>query len=168
MNLNKAIIAGRLTQDPQSRNLPSGQSVVSFSIATNRIWVDQSGNKQEATDFHNIVTFGKLADICSRYLTKGQLILIEGRIQTRSWEDQNGVKRQRTEIIANNMQMGPRSASSTNGQPAKPFSQDNSTSQDEIPVIESEEPISQENNEPDSQEDKSKNAEKVDINDIPF
>jgi len=93
MNFNKAIIAGRLTRDPESRAMPSGQNVVSLSIATNRVWKDSSGNKQEAVEYHNASAFGKLADICSQYLSKGQLILIEGRIQTRSWEDQSGIKK---------------------------------------------------------------------------
>ena len=144
MNFNKAVVVGRLTSDPEVRTLPSGQSVVSFGLATNRIWVDQNGNRQEATEFHNIVAFGKLADICSRYLTKGRLALVEGRIQTRSWQDRDGNKRYRTEIVADNMQMGPRvdlagadntkSFSPSQSEPATP-------SQEEIPVIEAEEPI---------------------------
>ena len=95
MNLNKAIIVGRLTRDPEVRALPSGQSVASFGMATNRVWNNPNGEKQEFVEFHNIVTFGKLADICSRYLNKGRLVLIEGRIQTRSWQDQDGNKRYR-------------------------------------------------------------------------
>jgi len=111
MNLNKALILGRLTRDPEQRSLPSGKEVSNFGIATNRVWTDrESGEKKEQTEFHNVVAFGKLAEICNQYLNKGQLILIEGRIQTRSWEDQSGNKRSRTEIIAENMQMGPRSS----------------------------------------------------------
>jgi single-strand DNA-binding protein len=109
MNLNKAFILGRLTRDPEQRTMPSGKSISSFGVATNRIWTNQeSGEKQEQVEFHNIVAFGKRADICNQYLTKGQLVLIEGRIQTRSWEDQSGNKRSRTDIIVDNMQMGPR------------------------------------------------------------
>lgn len=109
MNLNKVFLLGRLTRDPEQRTMPSGRPVSNFGIATNRIWTDQeSKEKQEHTEFHNIVAFGKLADICNQYLTKGQLILIEGRIQTRSWQDQDGNKKNRTEIIAENMQMGPK------------------------------------------------------------
>ena len=99
MNFNKAIIAGRLTRDPESRAMPSGQNVVSLAIATNRVWKDQSGNKQEAVEYHNVSAFGKLADICSQYLSKGQLILIEGRIQTRSWEDQSGIKNTKQKLL---------------------------------------------------------------------
>lgn len=131
MNFNKAIIVGNLTRDPEARTLPSGQPVVSFSIATNRVWNDANGNKQEAAEFHNIVAFGKLADICSKYLSKGRLVLIEGRIQTRSWQDQQtNIKKYRTEIIAENMQMGPRSAADSAPQAAP--------RQDDIPVIEAE------------------------------
>ena len=110
MNLNKAFVLGRLTNDPETRALPSGQPVANFSIATNRVWTDQGGSKQEAAEFHNIVVFGKLADVASRYLTKGALVLIEGRIQTRSWEDQSGTRKYRTEIIAEGLQLGPRAA----------------------------------------------------------
>ena len=108
MNLNKALIIGNLTRDPEARALPSGQSVVSFGVATNRVWKDASGEKKQATEFHNVVAFGKLADICSQYLTKGKMVYIEGRIQTRTWQGADGQKRSRTEIVAENMQMGPR------------------------------------------------------------
>ncbi len=138
MNFNKAIILGNLTRDPESRTLPSGQPVVNFSIATNRVYKDQAGNKQQNTEFHNIVAFGKLADICSRYLTKGQIVLIEGRIQTRSWQGTDGVKKYRTEIIAENMQMGPR-AGERGQAPATSQTAPAQTSQEEIPVIDSEE-----------------------------
>ena len=86
MNFNKAIIAGNLTRDPEIRSLPSGQQVANFGVASNRYYTDQQGNKQEKAEFHNVVAFGKLADICSKYLKKGMLILVEGRIQTSNWE----------------------------------------------------------------------------------
>jgi len=152
MNFNKAIILGNLTRDPDSRTLPSGQPVVNFSIATNRIYTDQSGNKQQNVEFHNVVAFGKLADICSRYLTKGKMVLIEGRIQTRSWQDQSGNKRYRTEIVAENMQMGPRGGDSGAATPSPQPS-----SQDEIPIIETEELPSTE-----------EEGEGVNVKDIPF
>jgi len=163
MNFNKAIVVGRLTRDPESRTLPSGQSVSSFGLATNRVWTDQSGNKQEAAEFHNIVAFGKLADICSNYLSKGRLVLIEGRIQTRSWEGQDGNKRYRTEIVVDNMQMGPRSGSSEAPPAQEAPMQDQDPDQKsvgEIPVIEAEEPI-----DPAGQGEK---KEEVDVKDIPF
>jgi len=108
MNLNKAFILGNLTRDPEIRTTPSGQSVVNFTVATNRIWNDNEGQKQQKTEFHNIVAWGKLAEICGQYLTKGRLVFIEGRLETRTWQDQNGNKHYKTEIIAENMQMGPK------------------------------------------------------------
>jgi single-strand DNA-binding protein len=175
MNFNKAVIVGRLTRDPESRALPSGQSVTSFSIATNRIWQDQGGNKQEATEYHNVAAFGKLAEICSRYLTKGRLVLVEGRIQTRSWQDQDGNKRYRTEIIADNMQMGPRTetaGSQSESSPEQNSEQMRKTdlSQEEIPVIEAEEPIKQEQENQENAEDQKEPEKKegVNVNDIPF
>jgi single-strand DNA-binding protein len=108
MNVNKAIIAGNLTRDPEVRTTPSGQLVASFGVATNRIWVDKNGEKQKQTEFHNVVVWGKLAEVCQKYLTKGRLVYIEGRLQTRTWQDQAGNKKSRTEIVAEKIQMGPR------------------------------------------------------------
>jgi single-strand DNA-binding protein len=139
MNFNKAVILGNMTRDPEARTLPSGQPVVNFSVATNRIYKDQSGNKQQQAEFHNVVAFGKLADICSRYLTKGQLVLIEGRIQTRSWQDQSGAKRYRTEIIAENMQMGPRKGERGGGDFSASGQASSQPAQEEIPIIETDE-----------------------------
>ncbi len=119
MNLNKAIIIGNLTRDPELRTIPSGQQVATFGIATNRIWKDQSGNKQQKTEFHNIVAWGKLAEIAGQYLSKGRLAMIEGRIETRSWEGQDGAKRNRTEIVAENLQMGPRFQGTGAARPAE-------------------------------------------------
>ncbi|MFA6428500.1 MAG: single-stranded DNA-binding protein [Candidatus Buchananbacteria bacterium] len=107
MNLNKTFILGNLTQNPEMRTTPSGQSVVSFSVATNRVWLDQNKQKKQQVEFHNIVAWGRLAEIINQYMTKGRLIMVEGRLQTRSWEGQDGIKRYRTEIIAENIQMGP-------------------------------------------------------------
>jgi single-strand DNA-binding protein len=106
MNFNKAIIIGRVTKDPEVRTTPSGQSVATLSVATNRVWNSNSGERQEKTEFHNIVAWGKLAEICGQYLVKGQEVMFEGRLETRTWEGQDGQKRSRTEIIAENMQMG--------------------------------------------------------------
>lgn len=105
MDLNKAMIIGRLTKDPEVRTTTSGQAVASFSLATNFVWSDQSGQKQERVEFHNIVVWRKLAEICGQYLKKGSKIYIEGRLQTRDWAGQDGVKRYTTEIIAENMIM---------------------------------------------------------------
>ncbi len=105
MDLNKAMVIGRLTRDPEIRTTPSGQTVASFAIATNFTWTDQSGQKQEKVEFHNIVAWRKLAEIIGQYLKKGSKIYIEGRLQTRDWVGQDGVKRYRTEINADNMIM---------------------------------------------------------------
>lgn len=114
MYLNKAIIYGNITRDPELRALPSGIQVVSFSVATNRVWKDQKGAKQESVDYHNIVVFGRQAEIAAQYLKKGSGVFIEGRIQTRSWDGQDGKKQYRTEIVAENIQFGPRSSGTQN------------------------------------------------------
>jgi len=103
--VNKAILIGRLGKDPEVRYTPDGTMVTNFNLATDEQWKDKSGEKVQKTEWHRIVAFGKLAEICGNYLVKGKLIFVEGRIQTRSWEDKEGVKRFTTEIIANNMQM---------------------------------------------------------------
>ncbi len=105
MDLNKVMLIGRLTRDPEARTTTTGRSVTNFTVATGRSWTDDSGQRQEQTEFNNIVAWGKLADICSQYLTKGKQVYIEGRLQTRDWEGQDGVKRYRTEIVAENMIM---------------------------------------------------------------
>lgn len=108
MYLNKAIIFGNLTRDPELKSLPSGASVTTFSIATNRVWNDRDGKRQESTDYHNIVVFGRQAETSAQYLRKGASALIEGRIVTRSWDGNDGQKRYRTEIVADRVQFGPR------------------------------------------------------------
>ena len=129
MNLNKVILVGRLTQDPQIRATPSGQTVGSFGLATNRVWTNQTTKqREEKTDFHNIVLWGKLAEIASQYLKKGNLLLVEGRIQTRSWQDLSGNKRYKTEIIAENIQLPPKSMT--------PQTSNKSGQQENIPIIE--------------------------------
>ena len=113
MNLNKVMLIGNLTRDPEVRTAPAGQTVCSFGLATNRRWTDKSGQRKEQAEFHNIVAWGKLADICGQYLSKGRQTYIEGRLQTRKWQGQDGVERVRTEVIADNMQMlGSRPAGS--------------------------------------------------------
>lgn len=106
MYLNKAFVYGNLTRDPEMRALPSGQQVASFSIATNRVYKDKEGKKQEAVEYHNIVAFGRQAEVIGQYLRKGRPVFVEGRIQTRSWES-DGKKNYRTEIIIENFQFGP-------------------------------------------------------------
>jgi single-strand DNA-binding protein len=104
-SLNRAQIIGNLTRDPELRNTPSGQTVANFGVATSSVWTDAAGQRQEKTEFHNIVVWGKLADICGQYLHKGKKVFIEGRLQTREWEAQDGQKRRTTEIIADSMIM---------------------------------------------------------------
>lgn len=124
MYLNKALIIGNLTRDPELKSLPSGMQVTSFSVATNRVWKDKAGAKQESTDYHNIVVFGRQAETSAQYLKKGASVLVEGRIQTRSWDGQDGKKQYRTEIIADRVQFGPRAGAGGAGgfqdQPATP------------------------------------------------
>ncbi len=147
MNLNKAIVVGRLTQDPEKRTIPdSGLSVTSFSVATNSYFKDKSGENQERTEFHDIVLFGNLADIASQYLKKGSLALFEGRLQTRSWEDKEGNRRYRTEIVGEKLQLGPRSAEGggqrKNENPGNSKStKGEQSSEKEIPVIDEDDEI---------------------------
>jgi len=109
MYLNKAIVIGNLTRDPEIRSLPSGIKVCSFSLATNRVWKDKNGARQESADYHNVVVFGRQAETVAQYMKKGSSILVEGRMQTRSWEDKtSGEKKYRTEIIADRTQFGPK------------------------------------------------------------
>jgi single-strand DNA-binding protein len=103
MDLNRAQLLGRVTQDPELRQTPNGQSVVSFSVATNRSWKDSSGEQKDQAEFHNIVAWGKLAEIIGNYAKKGKRVYVEGRLQTRSWEDNDGGKHRKTEIVADNL-----------------------------------------------------------------
>lgn len=107
-DFNQAVILGRLTKDPELKTIPSGKSVTSFSIATNRRWTSKDGQAQEDVEFHNIVAWGKLAEICAQILYKGRQALVSGRLQTRSWEGQDGIKRFSTEIVADQVSaVGP-------------------------------------------------------------
>lgn len=181
MNLNKAFVLGNVTRDPEVRSLPSGQQVTSFGIATNRFYTDSAGEKKQDVEFHNIVCFGRLADISSRYLNKGSLVLIEGRIKTRNWTNAQGAKQYRTEIIAEALQLGPKGGASggSSGYGKASFAdnrQNNPPANEEIPVIEENyAPPSQNNaekkeNSPKAQsvsfEDKP--TDEIDVKDIPF
>ncbi|MFA7654020.1 MAG: single-stranded DNA-binding protein [Candidatus Magasanikbacteria bacterium] len=119
MDLNRVTIIGRLTRDPELRNLPSGKSVCTMSIATGRTWTDAAGQKQQQSEFHNIVLWGKLGEIANQYLRKGRQVYLEGRLQTRDWVGKDSVKRYRTEIVADNMIMlGGNPNTSSSGAPA--------------------------------------------------
>lgn len=148
MNLNKAMIIGNLTRDPEVRTTTSGLSVTSFGVATNFVWTDASGQRQEKAEFHNIVAWRKLAEICGQYLHKGSKVYIEGRLQTRNWDDQSGNKRYITEIVADNMIMLDSKGSSGSSSPASP------AAEEEPPTIQVDEPA------PSSNE--------VKVEDVPF
>ena len=138
MYLNKAIIIGNLTRDPEMKSLPSGIRVATFSLATNRVWKDKNGAKQESVDYHNIVVFAKTAELVGQYLKKGPSALIEGRMQTRSWDDAAGVKKYRTEVVADRVQFGPKAggASSFSGGPSAAPAPSADSSQDDGGAIE--------------------------------
>jgi len=146
MSLNKAQLIGNLTRDPEVRQTPSGRTVTSFSVATNYSWKDQNGQKQERAEFHNIVAWGKLAEICGQYLTKGKKVYIEGRLQTRDWEGDDGVKRYKTEIVADNMIM----LSYDDARPQRSLKQEESKT------------------EPDTTNVEAPSEEEVTIDDLPF
>ena len=114
MYLNKVFIIGNLTRDPELKALPSGIKVCSFGMATNRNFKDKDGNRQEAVEFHNIVVFGRVAELAAQYLKKGSQAYVEGRLQTRSWE-QNNEKKYRTEVVAETVQFGNRPGAGTGG-----------------------------------------------------
>lgn len=130
-SLNRAEIIGNLTRDPELRKTTSGQSVASFSVATNRAYTDSTGVKKEQADYHNVVAWGRLAEICSQYLTKGKKVYIDGRMQTRDWEGQDGQKKYRTEIVAENMIMLDRGGSPMGGGSSRP----EASSNDESPMV---------------------------------
>ena len=115
MNVNKVILVGRLTRDPDMRTTTSGQSVASISLATNNFWTDKSGTKQEKTEFHNVVLWGRLAEIAGQYLTKGQECFVEGRLQTREYTAKDGTQKKTTEIVGESMQLGSRAQGTSSG-----------------------------------------------------
>ena len=148
MNLNKAMIIGNVVRDPEMRTTSGGQNVTSFSVATNMVWKDAQGEKQEKPEFHNIVAWRRLAEITGEYLKKGSKVYIEGRLQTRNWDDPSGVKKYRTEIIADNMIMlDNKGSQKREGYPSVDYSQ-----------------VSEES----PKEKKEEEVEEVKIEDIPF
>lgn len=139
MNLNKVYLIGRLASDPEFRTTPNGQEVATLRIATNRVWNDRaSGQRNESTEFHSVVVWGRLAQIANQYLNKGSLAMIEGRLQTRSWEGQDGVKRYRTEIVAESLQLGPKPKGAEI--PPREETKTASVKKEEIPVVNEDEP----------------------------
>jgi single-strand DNA-binding protein len=122
-SVNKVILIGNLGKDPELRYTPGGSAVANFSIATNERWKDKEGNAQERTEWHNIVLWGRLAEIANDYLKKGSPVYIEGRLQTRSWEDRDGNKRYTTEIVGTQMQMLGRAEAAGGGRSPEPASE---------------------------------------------
>jgi single-strand DNA-binding protein len=149
MDINKAIIVGRLTRDPESRSTPNGINVTSFSVATNFVYKNHEGQKVEQVEYHNIVAWRKLAEIAAAYLKRGRRVLIEGRLQTRNWEGNDGAKRNRTEIVADNLIMLD-SANASGGSRVESGSEE--------PVVE---PVSE-------SKPASKGDEEISVEDIPF
>lgn len=139
MNLNKAMIIGNLTRDPEMRTTPSGQNVASFSIATSFSWTDNAGQQQKKTEFHNIVAWRKLAEICGQYLKKGSKVYLEGRLQTSDWTGQDGIKKYRTEIIADNMIMLDRAGSNNSNNNFTPGPAAPKKQEEELPTINADE-----------------------------
>ena len=175
MNLNKVFVLGRLTADPQVRQTPSGVSVSSFGVATNRVWTDKAGAKQEETEFHNVVVWGRQAEIAGQFLTKGSMVLIEGRLQTRSWQGSDGVKRYRTEIVAENLQLGPKAMNagmpsqsevsySAPNRPAHSATPAQNIKEEEIPVIDENAPVTSDP----IISDNDIEEKEIDLKDIPF
>ncbi|MBU2101633.1 single-stranded DNA-binding protein [Patescibacteria group bacterium] len=140
MNLNKVIIAGRLTADPELRTTSSGENVASFSIATNRFWKGKDGEKKESTEFHNVVAWGRQAEIVNQFSKKGSIIMVEGRLQTRVWEGKDGQNRRTTEVVTENVQLGPRSGgeqgrSFDGGADSAPANKPDVRVEEDVPVI---------------------------------
>lgn len=157
-DFNQAVILGNLTRDPDLRYTPNGQPVASFGVATNRSWTDSEGDKKEQVEYHDIVVWGKLAEICSQYLSKGRKVLVVGRLQTRSWESQDGSKRSKTEIIATDISFVDKVGSAS-----KEVEDEQEKKEDNKKEPEKEE------KKKDLKEEKNKeDEEEIDLDDIPF
>lgn len=170
MNLNKVFLIGRLTHDPETRATSTGQNVTTLKLATNRVWNDPTGQRKEATEYHSIVAWGKLGDVAARYLKRGGLVMIEGRMQTRNWTGQDNIKRYTTEIVAEGLQLGPRTdggGSSNYGRGGSDMSDVRRSAPaaapavEDIPIIDANEPTTANSN---FEEDEMKISEK----DLPF
>lgn len=141
MNVNKVILVGRLTRDPEIRTTPTGQSVATIGMATNNFWTDKSGQKQEKTEFHTVILWGRQAEIAGQYLTKGQELFVEGRLQTREYTAKDGSQRRVTEVVGENMQLGARAGgSAAGGNAPRPQSSAPAANRNAAPVQEEEIP----------------------------
>lgn len=140
MNVNKVILVGRLTRDPEIRTTPSGQSVATIGMATNNFWTDKSGQKQEKTEFHTVILWGRQAEIAGQYLTKGQELFVEGRLQTREYTAKDGAQRRTTEVVGENMQLGARAGGSAAASGQRPQSSAPAATKNSAPAVEDEIP----------------------------
>ncbi|MCX6723976.1 MAG: single-stranded DNA-binding protein [Candidatus Staskawiczbacteria bacterium] len=183
MNLNKAFILGNVTRDPEVRSMPNGGQVTSFGIATNRFYTSSAGEKKQDVEFHNVVCFGKLADISAKYLNKGSMVFIEGRIKTRNWVNSAGAKQYKTEIIAETLQLGPKGSSAgsggggSSGGYSSNYGRSSAHAQDQEPPRQDEIPVIEENYTPPSNDSAADQktvslednaADEIDVKDIPF
>lgn len=159
MNVNKCILVGRLTKDPELKTLPQGSVVASFSVATGRTWKDKDGKKQEETEFHNVVSFGKQAEIIAQYVKKGHELYVEGRLKTRGWQDANQVKHYRTEIVMEDFQFGAKPGGAGSNQAESPFSPKAAAAKTTMPVDPEIRKVAEAIPYPDDD---------IDVNDIPF
>lgn len=180
MNLNKVFLIGRLAADPESRTTPTGQTVVTLRVATNRVWNNRNtGERQEQTEFHTVIAWAGLAEIASKYLRKGQLAYFEGRLQTRSWVGSDNIKRYKTEIVAENLQLGPKSSNpagaiyqsppsgnqgAVNGAKTSGGMAPSSVKEEDIPVINEDAPVTSDP----IISDKELEETEIDLKDIPF
>ncbi len=168
MNVNKAIIVGRLTRDPEVRTTPSGQTVTNFTVATSTTWKDQNGQPQEKTEFHNVVAWGRRGEVIGQYVTKGQELYVEGRLETRSWDDQEtGKKMYRTEIILENFEFGAKPNNSIPTQDNNTYSstqQSNQQPTQQPTMVNSQDQFSA----PTQQNNTSFGSQEVNIEDVPF
>lgn len=130
------MVIGNLTRDPELRSLPSGIKVTTMSVATNRVWKDQSGQRKEQTDYHNVVVFGRQAETAAQFLKKGSQVLVEGRMQTRSWDAQDGTKKYRTEIVADRVQFGSKGGGGEGYQKPATATEGKAPATEEIDTIE--------------------------------
>ena len=135
MNYNRVILIGRLTADPELKSTPSGKSVATFRLATNRMWTDQQGKKNETTEFHNIVLWGRPGEVVKQFCAKGSELMVEGRITTRTWEDKTGSKRYTTEIVGENIQLGGRPAGAGKAAKAEAAEAGRSTDEEEMKPV---------------------------------
>lgn len=167
MNLNKAMIIGNLTRDPEVKTIPSGATLTRFSVATNMVWTDNQGQRQEKVEFHNIIAWRKLGEICGQYLKKGSKVYVEGRLQTSDWTGNDGVKRYKTEIVAENMIMLDRGGNAGSGG-GYPGGNSASTDGGEQPSYDNEPSVDTEQGTNNNNQSDASDEEEIKVENIPF